>query len=158
MDRLAPCYPIASGHRLFLRALGTVCPSPPEALSTINKTETVLDQRRQDLKDRNETCVGIDVARDRLDVQVGRDGPLARAWRFCVRVWPRFSRPGLSWKPPVAQALSAVGYAVARVNPCYVRDFGRALSHWAKTDAIDAALLARFAETQALRGLVGCRR
>ena len=71
----------------------------------------------------------------------------------------------------VAQALSAAGHAVARVNPRYVRDFGRALGHRAKMDAIDATLLARFAETirpavrplpdaetQALRGLVGRRR
>ena len=72
---------------------------------------------------------------------------------------------------PVAQALSAAGHAVARVNPRHVRDFGRALGYRAKTDAIDAVLLARFAEkiqpavrplpdaeTQALRSLVGRRR
>ena len=70
----------------------------------------------------------------------------------------------------MAQVLSAAGHAVARVNPRHVRDFGCALGYRAKTDAIDVALLARFAEqirpavrplpdaeTQALCALVGCR-
>ena len=132
---------------------------------------------------KNETYVGIDVAQDHLDVQVsGETAP----WRvprteagleaLCTRLAP--VRPARivmevtgGLELPVAQALSAVGHAVARVNPRHVRDFGRALGYRAKTDAIDAALLARFAETirpavrplpdaetQALRGLVGRRR
>ena len=132
---------------------------------------------------KNETYVGIDVAQDHLDVQVsGETAP----WRvphteagletLCTRLAP--VRPARivveatgGLELPVAQALSAAGHAVARVNPRHVRDFGRALGYRAKTDAIDAALLARFAETirpavrplpdaetQALRGLVGRRR
>ena len=132
---------------------------------------------------KHETYVGMDVAQDHLDVQVsGEPAP----WRvprteagleiLCTRLAP--VRPARivmevtgGLELPVAQALSAAGHAVARVNPRQVRDFGRALGYRAKTDAIDAVLLARFAEkiqpavrplpdaeTQALRSLVGRRR
>lgn len=46
----------------------------------------------------------------------------------------------------VAGALLAAGVAVAIVNPRQVRDFARAVGQLAKTDAIDAEILARFAE------------
>jgi transposase len=43
-------------------------------------------------------------------------------------------------------ALVVAGIAVAVVNPRQVRDFGRATGKLAKTDALDAAVLAHFAE------------
>ena len=43
-------------------------------------------------------------------------------------------------------ALAAAGLPVVVVNPRQVRDFGRATGQFAKTDRIDAALLALFAE------------
>jgi transposase len=72
---------------------------------------------------------------------------------------------------PVAAALATAGFAVAIVNPRQVRDFAKATGLLAKTDALDAALLARFAEavrpeprplpdaaTQVLEGLLKRRR
>ena len=47
---------------------------------------------------------------------------------------------------PVAAALATAGLAVAVVNPRQVRDFARAIGQLAKTDALDAQVLARFAE------------
>jgi len=47
---------------------------------------------------------------------------------------------------PLAAALAAAGLAVAVVNPRQVRDCARAVGQLAKTDALDAHLLARFAE------------
>lgn len=47
---------------------------------------------------------------------------------------------------PVAAALAASGMAVAVVNPRQARDFARATGRLAKTDALDARTLARFAE------------
>ena len=47
---------------------------------------------------------------------------------------------------PVASALAAAGIAVAIVNPRQVRDFARATSRLAKTDRLDAEVLARFGE------------
>src|SRR6202043_1116217 len=47
---------------------------------------------------------------------------------------------------PVASALAAAGIAVAIVNPRQVREFARATGRAAKTDALDAEVLARFGE------------
>jgi transposase len=50
------------------------------------------------------------------------------------------------YETAVATALALAGLPVAVVNPRQVRDFARALGYLAKTDAIDAGVLARFAE------------
>src|SRR5437764_9996560 len=47
---------------------------------------------------------------------------------------------------PVASALATAGIAVAIVNPRQVRDFARATGRLAKTDRLDAEMLARFGE------------
>ncbi len=47
---------------------------------------------------------------------------------------------------PLTAALAAAGLAVAVVNPRQVRDFAKAVGQLAKTDTLDAHLLARFAE------------
>jgi transposase len=47
---------------------------------------------------------------------------------------------------PVAAALATAGLAVAIVNPRQVRDFAKATGQLAKTDALDARVLAHFAE------------
>jgi transposase len=47
---------------------------------------------------------------------------------------------------PVATALAGAGLPVAVVNPRQVRQFARAVGQLAKTDALDAQVLARFAE------------
>jgi transposase len=86
-------------------------------------------------------------------------------------------RRGSSWKPPGGLAtplvgvLAAAGLPVVVVNPRQVRDFARASGRLAKTDALDAQILAQFAEvmrpperplpdaaTQALAALVARRR
>lgn len=72
---------------------------------------------------------------------------------------------------PLAGALAAAGLPVVVVNPRQVRDFARATGQLAKTDRLDAQILARFAEvirppvrpipdeqTQALAALVARRR
>jgi len=50
------------------------------------------------------------------------------------------------YERPVAAAIAASGIAVAVVNPRQTRDFARATGKLAKTDALDAKALARFAE------------
>ena len=56
--------------------------------------------------------------------------------------WPRVSSHS---KPPAA-ALAAAGLPVAVVNPAQVRAFAKAIGQRAKTDPIDAAVIAHFAE------------
>jgi transposase len=53
---------------------------------------------------------------------------------------------------PVASALATGGIAVAIVNPRQVRDFARATGRLAKTDRLDAEVLARFGEAVRTRG------
>jgi transposase len=75
------------------------------------------------------------------------------------------------YEAPVAAACAGAGLPVAVVNPRQVRAFAQAIGRTAKTDAIDAAVLARFgarvqpppravpdAATQALAALVARRR
>ncbi|MGH7592049.1 MAG: IS110 family transposase, partial [Gemmatimonadales bacterium] len=75
------------------------------------------------------------------------------------------------YEAPVVAALARAALPVVVVNPRQVRDFAKATGHLAKTDAIDAAVLALFgarvqpaprplpdAATQELRALLGRRR
>lgn len=50
------------------------------------------------------------------------------------------------WELPVAVALNAAKVAVAIVNPRQMRDFAKATGKLAKTDAIDAHVIAHFAQ------------
>jgi transposase len=102
--------------------------------------------------------VGIDVAKDFLDAHAR---PAAAAFREpntergVAALAERLARlaPALvvleatgGLEVPAAAALAAAGLPVAVVNPRQVRDFARATGQLAKTDRLDAALLARFAE------------
>ena len=106
-----------------------------------------------------DTFVGIDVSKDALDVHGLPDGsPI----RFDNTAAGRAKL--LSLLPPAGACLSVVeatggyerdlvaeavttGHHIAVVNPRQVRDFAKALGLLAKTDQIDAAVIARFAQT-----------
>lgn len=127
--------------------------------------------------------IGIDVSKDRLDVHVlpsreafavARNGEGISA--LCERLVPlaadavALEATG-GFETVVAAGLAAAGLPVVVVNPAQVRAFARALGQRAKTDPIDAAVIARFvqatkpvirplpdAETQLLADLVARRR
>ena len=102
--------------------------------------------------------VGIDVAKDRLDVHVrpsgeafsvARDGKgldelVARLGKLAVALVVLEATGG--FETTVAGALCAAGLPLAVVNPRQIRDFARATGRLAKTDALDAAVNAHFAE------------
>ena len=106
--------------------------------------------------------VGIDVSKDRLDVafrpggehlQVGND---PRGMGRLIRMLER-SQPELvvleasgGYEAALFERLSAKQLPVALLNPRHVRQFARASGRLAKTDAIDAKVLAHF-ETVAAR-------
>lgn len=104
-----------------------------------------------------EQWIGIDVAKAWLDVassaeagvwRVANDaeGIAALAADLAARA-PRLvvlEATG-GYESAVAAALAAAGLAVAVVNPRQVRDFARATGQLAKTDALDARVLALFA-------------
>ncbi|HEX5941091.1 MAG TPA: transposase, partial [Anaerolineales bacterium] len=106
----------------------------------------------------SETYVGIDVSKDRLDVAVlGEEG----GWqvdntpegitRLVEQMQER--QPELigveatgGYQRAVGEALFWTGLAVAVVNPARVRQFARACGLLAKTDKLDAQVLAVFAQ------------
>jgi transposase len=129
-----------------------------------------------------ELSVGIDVARDTLAVAVL---PTGEIWTAANDEAGRaeLARELSERKPArvvleatggyeslVVAVLGVVGIPVAVVNPRQVRDFARGMGKRAKTDPIDAAVLAQFADVvrptprplwaeaaQQLRALVGRR-
>jgi transposase len=102
--------------------------------------------------------VGIDVSKTQLDVAfrpvqprlcVGQDerGIAQLVQRLCeVRPATIVVEATGGLELPLASALAAAGLPVAVVNPRQVRDFAKGTGQWAKTDRLDAAVLARFAE------------
>jgi transposase len=105
-----------------------------------------------------QSWIGIDVAKEWLDV-ASTDQPTVRQWRndeagiTALVADVRAAAPQLivleatgGHETAVTAALAAAGLAVAVVNPRQVRDFARASGHLAKTDRLDARLLAQFAE------------
>ena len=106
--------------------------------------------------------VGIDVSRERLDIGVGADGEFWKAANDEVGIGQTLGRlsalqpalvivestGGLEW--PLVSELAARQIPVALVNPGRVREFAKALGLLAKTDKLDAHLLARFGEAAKL--------
>jgi transposase len=105
-----------------------------------------------------QTYIGIDVSKDRLDVHVrpsdeafavGRDGEGLAALTERVGLLDPYlvvlEATG-GFELTVAAALVAAGIPLAVVNPRQIRDFARATGQLAKTDALDAKAIARFAE------------
>jgi transposase len=102
--------------------------------------------------------VGIDVSKDQLDVHVRpsgeafavtRDGKGLEELTDRLRAWA----PALvaveatgGFETIVAAAIAGAGLPLAVVNPAQVRHFAQAVGKRAKTDPIDAAVIARFAE------------
>lgn len=102
--------------------------------------------------------VGIDVAKDQLEVALGSEGPVRSfanddagirsladelSGRTCVRIVLEATG---GFETPVASVLAARGLPVVVANPRQTRDFARATGQLAKTDHIDALGLALFAE------------
>lgn len=102
--------------------------------------------------------VGIDVSKNTIDVALGVDLPmlnlsndpdgfdalLAQLAAHQVALAVMEATGGL--ESGVACALQAAGYAVAVINPRQARDFARAMGKLAKTDRIDARILAQLGE------------
>ena len=102
--------------------------------------------------------VGIDVSKATLDVAVRPTGETWTSANATDGIDALVARivalaPALvvleatgRYEAPCAAALASAGVAVAVVNPRQVRDFAKATGRLAKTDALDAAILALFAD------------
>ena len=104
-----------------------------------------------------ETYVGVDISRDTLDIAIqGDDKPrqfmnnqdgIRKACDFLSRLKPTlivFEATG-GYEIPLYIALNEVNLPAAPVNPRQVRDFARATGKLAKTDVLDARVIAHFA-------------
>jgi len=101
---------------------------------------------------------GIDVSKNRLDVAVRPTGETLAFNRTAEGIedlvaWLRALSPKLAaieatggYEVVVAAGLAGAGLPVVVVNPAQVRSFAQALGKRAKTDPIDAAVIAHFAE------------
>jgi transposase len=102
--------------------------------------------------------VGIDVSKDRLDVHVLPEGEsfvVARDGEGLAELVERMGTLGPEriaveatggFETVVAAALAGASLPVVVVNPAQVRHFAQALGRRAKTDPIDASMIARFVE------------
>jgi transposase len=103
-------------------------------------------------------CGGIDVSKAQLDIALR---PTGQGWQVpneeegITMLVARLQavEPTLivveatgGMELPVTLALAAAGLPVAVVNPRHTRDFAKATGQLAKTDALDARVLAHFAE------------
>jgi transposase len=101
--------------------------------------------------------VGIDIAQDELVIALR---PSGQCWAVpnTPTAWADLAQTLTVQHPecivleatgglerPLTTALAAAGLPVAVVNPRQVRDFARAIGRLAKTDALDAHVLAHFA-------------
>lgn len=103
--------------------------------------------------------VGIDVSKKQLDVHVRPSGQafivsrddeglamlVERLGSLCVQLVVVEATGG--FEMTAAAAIAAANLPLAVVNPRQIRDFARALGRLAKTDTLDAEVIARFAET-----------
>jgi transposase len=133
-------------------------------------------------KKKSKSFIGIDVSKRQLEVAAHESDYQFRCPNKASAFGPLLAelislRPALivleatgGLEMPVVNALHAVGLPVVVVNPRQVRDFARALGQLAKTDRLDARVLAHFAaaikppprpikskEEQELDGLTGRR-
>ena len=88
--------------------------------------------------------VGIDLSKQGIDVAVRPTGEAWSAENNKTGIKALIGR--LTKLAPQRIVLEATGGPVAAVNPRQVRDFARAVGRLAKTDPIDARILAHFAE------------
>ena len=100
-------------------------------------------------------CVGIDVSKHYLDIfdeAVGVPERVANATQPITELVARWRRDALVvfeatgvYDLALREALDQAGIRFARINPARARDFARASGQLAKTDPIDARMLAAFA-------------
>ena len=101
--------------------------------------------------------VGVDIAKDTLDVHLHPAGLSrrlandARGWSALITWLEGLVVARVAFEPTGAyhhgfeRRLAAAGLPLCKVNPRQARRFAEAIGCHAKTDAVDAAMLARFA-------------
>jgi len=107
-----------------------------------------------------ENYIGVDIAKDWIDSFDEQTGKHRRVTttpralkdfaRRCAGKRVIFEASG-GYERPFISALEGAGVPFARINPRHAREFARATGRLAKTDRVDAALLARMGAALALK-------
>lgn len=104
-------------------------------------------------------CIGIDVAKKYFDLHILKTGQdrrmenstagIGKCVALCNKIKPELivTEATGGYELTLAATLQAKGFAVAVVNPRRIRDFARAAGQIAKTDKLDARIIAQFAAT-----------
>ena len=110
------------------------------------------------LDDSVQRSVGIDVSKARLDVHLlpeGRSFPVPNSSQGHSKLLATLPKPGTcriileatgDHERPIVAAMVDAGHYVSVVNPRQIRDYAKALGILAKTDTIDAKIIARFGQ------------
>ncbi len=140
------------------RGRHTLIPNKARTVARVNQTRMMQRRakREEKLTTEEEVCVGMDIARDVLDIAVSN---LSEVRQFnndrkgitgAVRYIAGFKPARIilestgTYGMPLAASLQSKCLPVIIVNPRQVRDFARATGVLAKTDRIDARILALF--------------
>ena len=107
----------------------------------------------------SEAVVGIDVSSGKLDAQVHGDDQSRQvtndaaghralvAWAKAKRVTTAVMEASGGYERDLARALRRAGFAVYVVDPKRVRHYAKAVGQLAKTDRIDARIIAEYGTT-----------
>lgn len=122
------------------------------------KSASSYSQGRDTSKMTFEHFIGVDIAKAKLDIAEGTDGPVRQIAnevsdiKAMIKQLPKpksalivVEATGGYEKLLVVELVEA-GHIVSVVNPRQVRDFAKALGILAKTDKIDAKVIARFGQ------------
>jgi len=106
----------------------------------------------------SKTYVGIDIAKEKIDIFISTDNRLAQfdntpsGFQALISLLAPYDIELIAMEAtgkyhgPLCSELTLAKLPVAVVNPRQVKNFARALGKLAKTDAIDAAVICRFAQ------------
>ena len=131
---------------------------PPNPNSRRGRNASPIRQGRVVM---DKITVGVDVSKKQLDIALrpsgetfvvernaaGLEGLVTRLTALAPHVIALEATGG--FETIAAAALAAAGLPVVIVNPAQIRSFAKALGQRAKTDPIDAAVIAHFAEATA---------
>src|SRR5271156_1282335 len=149
----SPCPPGARKPETELGAVSTTAVPHPDSRSgpSPHLQGRVMDEQRT-------VFAGIDVSKDRLDVHLRPSGEafcVLRDDRGLAELVSRLQRLPVvlvvleatgGFEATVAAALAGIGLPLCIVNPRQIRDYARAMGRLAKTDTLDAEVIALFAE------------
>lgn len=158
-DGAAGRSPLGLKDRRVARVAAPISPPRSRTVVRASSTQPAYARMGETGGQVEKVYAGIDVSKDRLDVAVAPNG---KTWHFSndeagisqllttlKQLAPELIvlEPTGGYEVPLVVALASESLNVAVVNARQIREFARVVGKLAKTDKIDAAIMASFAET-----------